>query len=173
MAVLRHNCSCVWFGKSCAKASQVCTRNSAHKGLTHGALFSLLAKKKWYRWKHEPARERNQSLKMMFLQKKILIIVLWFSPAKSWCSTRVLMCQCHLRCFGTPDTFIRLQETCTPLAVVQLGLGRLNWYKMSYVYLVDLCIHPLPAEYPVVVVRTRQRTEKGSSHYVFLERTVC
>lgn len=83
------------------------------------------------------------------------------------------MRQCHLRRFGTPDTFIRLQETCTPLAVVQLGLGRLNWYKMSYVYLVDLYIHPLPAEYPVVVVRTRQRTEKGSSHYVFLERTVC
>lgn len=157
MAVLWHSCSCVWFGKSCAKASQVCTRNSAHKGLTNGECFSLLSKKQWYRWKHKPAGER--SLKI-FLPESILIILLRFSPCKSWGSTQVLLHQCHLGCLGTPDTSVRLQETCTPLVVVQMGLGRCNWHKVANVYLIDFCLYHLSVEYPVVVVRTRQRTDK-------------
>lgn len=157
MAVLWHSCSCVWFGKSCAKASQVCTRNSAHKGLTNGELFSLLAKRQWYRWKHKPGDER--SLKI-FLPESILIILLRFPPCKSWGSTQVLLHQCHLGCLGTPDTSIRLQETCTPLGAVQMGPGRWNWHKMAKVYLIDFCLYHLSVEYAVVVVRTRQRTEK-------------
>lgn len=77
------------------------------KGLPMEKLFSLLAKKQWYRWKHKPAAERNRSLKMILIQENILFIFLRFSPCKSWGSVQVLVHQCHLRCLGIPDEAAR------------------------------------------------------------------
>lgn len=153
MAVLWHSISCVWFGKSCAKASEVCTRNSAHKGPTIGAFFPS-----WPR--NSDIGESINQLKMMFLQESILIVLLRFSPCKLWSSTQVLMHQCYLRCLGTPDTSTGLQESCTPLVVVQLGPGRWNGHKMPNVCLVDFCLYRLSVEYPVVVIRTREKQRR-------------
>lgn len=169
MEVLWHNWSCVRFGKSCAKASQICTRNSAHKGLVNGAVFPSWPRNSDVGESIKPAGETNQSLKTMFLQESIPSIFLRFSPCKSWA---VLRCLCISVIGDALGRLMRLQETCTPLVVIQLELGRYHWRKMSNVYLVDFCLYPLPAECPGVVIRTGQRTEKGSSHDVFLECTV-
>lgn len=138
------------------------------KGLSMEQFFPSWPRKSDAGESIKPAGERNQSLKTMFLQESIPIIFLRFSPCKSWA---VLRCLCISVIWDALGRLIRLQETCTPLVVIQLELGTCHLHKMSNVYLVDFCLYPLPAECSGVVVRTGQRTEKGSSHDVFLECT--